>query len=72
MGAPLINLVPIKSQYEQDVKEVLQDAISQGFEAVAVVGYRDGHSWIKSSKLVSRHAFIGALEDIKSKVLSQP
>ena len=62
--------VAIKSDYKNDARSVIEAAIEQDFEAVVVVGYRDGRAWIKRSKIISRHQLIGAIEEAKAEIMA--
>jgi len=59
----------IKSHYTSDANEVLAEAMEQGFEAVVVLGLKDGNLNIRRSAVISRLQLLGAIEEAKHHVL---
>lgn len=60
----------IKSDYKEDVAQVIQSAQEQDFDSVVILGYKNGNIYIQHSKLESAVRIIGALELAKNKILN--
>lgn len=67
-----MKVVQIRDEYKEDAKAMLEECISEEFDAVVVVGmWRDKSSFkIKASKVPDRLMLIGAIEEAKNHVLN--
>jgi hypothetical protein len=58
-------VVKLETKRDKNVRETLEDALHQEFESVIVIGYKDGHTYVKGSGCKHRVELIGALEVAK-------
>ena len=58
-------LSSLEDPYVKDAALVLEDALEAGFKTVIVLGLKDEQIHIRSSKLCSKLALIGALDAAK-------
>ena len=70
--AEIKQLMTDRERHIADARNVLQECLDAGFEAVVVIGIKNGSVWAKKSATVDTLSFLGACEIAKEHILRNP
>ena len=69
--AEIKQLTTDRDRHIADARNVLQECLDSGFEAVVVIGIKNGSVWTKKSATVDTLSFLGACEIAKQYILQK-